>query len=252
MTRHNAVCLLSGGLDSAVTAFLARDRGYQIYALSFRYGQRHTKELSCAKKIATTVHAHDHLIFDVDLSRFGHSSLLSTSAELIRTHRLADIGHTIPSTYVPARNTVFLSLGLAYAETIGADAIFIGVNALDYSGYPDCRPEYIDAFQHLASLATKRGIKGKTITIEAPLLHFTKAEIIQKGVKLHVPFQYTWSCYRGGTTACGRCDSCLLRLKGFQDAHHKDPLAYHAYPPWYQASPRKKTKATPAQKKQRT
>jgi 7-cyano-7-deazaguanine synthase len=225
MTKR-AVCLISGGLDSAVTAFIAKKQGYKLYALSFRYGQRHTKELSCAKKIAKAVGVIDHIIINIDLQKFGGSSLFSVSSLKIKNHTLKDIGKTIPSTYVPARNTVFLSLALSYAEAINATAIFIGVNAVDYSAYPDCRPNYIRAYQHLANLATKHGVKGKTIRINAPLLSLTKAEIIKTGVKLNVPFGETWSCYRGDAKACGRCDSCLLRLKGFQGAKVKDPISY--------------------------
>lgn len=231
--KKKAICLISGGLDSCVTAFLAKEQGYNLYALSFRYGQRHAKEITCAKKIAKAVGSKKHIVFDVDLGRFGGSSLLSSSSHSIQHRTINDIGKTIPSTYVPARNTVFLSLALAYAEAIDADAIFIGATAVDYSGYPDCRPEYIKAYQHLASLATKKSVERKTIRIEAPLLHFTKSEIIKTGVKLKVPFEQTWSCYRGGKKACGRCDSCLLRLKGFQEAGIHDPLQYQMLPPWY-------------------
>jgi 7-cyano-7-deazaguanine synthase len=216
--KKKAICLISGGLDSCVTAFIAKKQGYDLYALSFRYGQRHTKELACAKNIAKAAGVKNHIIFNVDLSKFGGSSLLSSSSRLIHHHSLKNIGKTIPSTYVPARNTVFLSLALSYAEAIGAEAIFIGANAVDYSGYPDCRPEFIKAYQHLAQLATKRGVEGKPIRIEAPLLHLTKSEIIKTGMKLKAPLHKTWSCYRGEKKACGRCDSCLLRLKGFQEA----------------------------------
>ena len=225
MTKK-AVCLLSGGLDSAVCAFIAKKQGYEIYALSFRYGQRHTKELTCAKKISKAVGAKNHIILPLDLEIFGGSSLFKRSTRNIDHHSLKDIGKTIPSTYVPARNTIFLSYALAYAETIHADAIFIGVNAVDYSAYPDCRPAYITRFQQLANIATRQGAEGKKININAPLLRLTKGEIIKKGVELHVPFSKTWSCYQGSAKACGRCDSCLLRLKGFREANVKDPLQY--------------------------
>jgi len=228
-----AVCLISGGLDSSVTSFIAKERGFDIYALSFTYGQRHEKETLCAKKIAKTVGAKDHVVLDVDLGKFGGSSLVDRSSGSIPIHDMNDIGNKIPSTYVPARNTVFLSLALAYAETIDADAIFIGINAVDYSGYPDCRPIYIEAYQKMANLATKKGVEGKPIKIEAPLLHLTKSEIIQKGKDLNAPFENTWSCYRGEKIACGQCDSCLLRLKGFKDAGVKDPLKYETLPEWY-------------------
>ena len=225
MTKK-AVCLISGGLDSAVTTFIAKKQGYDIYALSFRYGQRHVKELSCAKKIGKAVGAKNHIILPIDLQKFGGSSLLSSSTKKITNHVVKDIGKRIPSTYVPARNTIFLSFALAYAETINAEAIFIGVNAVDYSAYPDCRPKYVKMFQQLANVATRQGVEGKTVRIKTPLLHLTKAEIVKRGAKMNVPFSKTWSCYQGETIACGRCGSCLLRLKGFQEAKVKDPLTY--------------------------
>ena len=231
--KKKAVCLLSGGLDSCVTIFLAKDLGYDVYALSFRYGQRHAKELLCAKRVAHAVGAKEHIVFDLPLNRFGGSALFASTAKKIRDHPLNEIGRTIPPTYVPARNTVFLSLALAYAEALDAEAILIGANAVDYSGYPDCRPEYIAAFQKLAALATQQGVRGKKVRIVAPLLRLSKAEIVKTGVKLHVPFETTWSCYRGGAKACGTCDSCLLRLKGFQEAGVKDPIEYTSVPPWY-------------------
>jgi len=228
-----AVCLISGGLDSCVTSFIAKEQGYEIYALSFNYGQLHKKELDCSNKIAQAVGVENRIILDVDFQKFGKSSLLNASADSIQDHNLKDITGEIPSTYVPARNTVFLSMALAYAESIDADAMFIGVNAVDYSGYPDCRPEYIQAYQKMADLATKKGIEGRPIKIEAPLLQLTKSEIIKTGLKLNAPLVDTWSCYRGGELACGRCDSCVLRLKGFKDAGVEDPIQYEHYPDWY-------------------
>ncbi len=228
-----AVCLISGGLDSCVTSFIAKEQGYEIYAISFNYGQLHKKEIDSSNKIAQAVGVKDHIMLDVDFQKFGKSSLFKTSSDPIQDHDLKDIGKEIPSTYVPARNTVFLSLALAYAESIDADAIFIGANAVDYSGYPDCRPEYIQAYQKMADLATKKGVEGRSIKIEAPLLQLTKSEIIKTGLKLDVPLADTWSCYRGGELACGRCDSCVLRLKGFKDVGVEDPIQYAYYPDWY-------------------
>jgi 7-cyano-7-deazaguanine synthase len=221
-----AVCLISGGIDSCVTAHLAKKDGYDIYALTFNYGQRHKKEVECAKKIASSLNAKKHVLLDIDLAKFGGSSLTDNSKSIERDHTLDEIGKTIPSTYVPGRNTVFLSIALAYAESIDADAIYIGVTSADYSGYPDCRPEYIEAFQKMANLANKRGVEGKPIKIFAPLIHMTKAQIINEGTKLRVQFENTWSCYAGDKKACGRCDSCLLRLKGFKEAGIKDPIEY--------------------------
>ncbi len=227
-----AVCLISGGLDSSVTAYTAKNEGYELYAITFNYKQKHRREIESAKKIAESVGVKKHIVFDIDLSVFGGSSLVDEKMEIQKNSKLEDIGKKIPSTYVPARNTVFLSIGLAYAEVVHADAIFIGVTAMDYSGYPDCRPEYIKAFQRLANIATKRGVEGKKVEIKAPLLFMNKSEIIRKGAKLGVPFEKTWSCYQGGEKACGICDSCLLRLKGFKDAGLKDPLEYESLPDW--------------------
>lgn len=227
-----AVCLISGGLDSCVTAFIAKNKGYEIYALSFNYGQRHDKEITSAENVARAVDAKKHIVFDLNLSIFGGSSLVDKKQNPELDHKLDEIGKKIPSTYVPARNTIFLSIALAYAETVDADAIFIGATATDYSGYPDCRPEYFKAFQKLFNLATKKGVEGKEIKIETPLLNLSKADIIKKGLKLNVPFDKTWSCYLGKNSACGRCDSCLLRLKGFKQAGLKDPLDYETYPDW--------------------
>ncbi len=229
---QSAVCLVSGGIDSCVTAFIARKEGHDVYALSFNYGQRHKKEIECAKDVSSAVKAKDHIIFDLDLHRFGKSSLVDASSDIPESYNLENIGKTIPSTYVPARNTVFLSIALAYAEAIDADTIFIGATAQDYSGYPDCRPEYIKTYQKMADLATKRGVEGKSIRIEAPLLYLTKAEIIKRGLELYAPLEKTWSCYQGGRKACGKCDSCLLRLKGFKEAGYRDPIEYKFIPSW--------------------
>ena len=227
----NAVCLLSGGLDSAVTAYAAKHDGYTIHALSFSYGQRHDRELASAKAIAESLGAMDHKILTLPLDQIGGSSL--TSAEPVCDHAFENIGAEIPRTYVPARNTIFLSFGLAYGEVVGAESLYIGVNAVDFSGYPDCRPEYVTAFQRLAEVATKQAVEGCPIKIQAPLLTLSKADIVRLGIQLKVPFEKTWSCYRGGAKACGRCDSCLLRLRGFQDAGIPDPLPYETYPAWY-------------------
>jgi 7-cyano-7-deazaguanine synthase len=231
--RKKAVCLISGGLDSCVTANIAKNEGYDIYALSFNYCQRHNKEIESSKKIASAVNAKNHILFDIDLSKFGGSSLTEESLSPEKDHSLDEIGKTIPNTYVPARNTIFLSIGLAYAEILDADAIFIGTTATDYSGYPDCRPEYIKAFQDMTTVATKKGVEGKTIEIKAPLLNMSKAGIIKKGLELKAPLEKTWSCYMGGIKACGRCDSCLLRLKGFKEAQARDPIEYEHLPDWY-------------------
>ncbi len=220
-----AVCLISGGLDSCVTAHIAKNQGYQMYGLSFKYGQRHKKELKCAKDIGESVDVKDHIFFSLDLSQFGGSSLVDKTIE-IEDNKLEDIGKTIPSTYVPARNTIFLSIALAYAEVIDANSIFIGVTTTDFSGYPDCRPEFIDSFQKMANLATKKGIEKKPVQIKTPLLYMSKADIIKEGVNLKAPFEKTWSCYKGKGKACGKCDSCKLRLKGFKEVGIEDPIKY--------------------------
>jgi 7-cyano-7-deazaguanine synthase len=227
--KKPAVILLSGGLDSTTVLAIAKSQDYDPYALSFRYGQRHAVELEAAGRVAAAQGVRRHVIADIDLRVFGGSSLTSDIA--VPKHQAADeLSDEIPSTYVPARNTIFLSFALAYAETVGAQDIFIGVNALDYSGYPDCRPEYISAFQNMANLATKAGVEGQQLTIHTPLITLTKAEIIATGLGLGVDYGLTSSCYDPDYSGnpCGHCDSCLLRLKGFAEAGHTDPLTYQA------------------------
>ena len=220
-----AVVLLSGGLDSYTAAAIAKAEGYQLYALSIRYGQVHAREIEAARAVAKALGVVRHLELAVDLASFGGSSLLG-AGDIPKDRALED-DDGIPSTYVPARNTVFLSLALAWAEVVGAEAIVIGVNALDYSGYPDCRPEYLDAFVRLASLATKAGVEGARLTILAPLVHLSKAEIIRCGAGLGLDYGLTHSCYdpRPNGAPCGRCDSCRLRAKGFAEAGVPDPVA---------------------------
>lgn len=224
---RKAVVLLSGGLDSSTVLAMAQADGYEMHALSFRYGQRHSFELECAAKIAKKAGV-KHVILDLDLSRFGGSALTSDIA-VPKDRNEAEMAGEIPVTYVPARNTVFLSCALAAAEALGTGDIFIGVNALDYSGYPDCRPEYIEAFQTMANLATKGGVEGTLpVTIHTPLLHLTKAQIVEKGMTLGVDYAMTTSCYdpTSDGAACGHCDACQLRLKGFRDAGLSDPSRY--------------------------
>jgi 7-cyano-7-deazaguanine synthase len=220
---RSAVVLLSGGLDSYTAAAIARAEGFRLFALTLRYGQRHARELEAARAVAAALGVERHLELAVDLSAFGGSSL--TTSVPVPKDRPLDAGG-IPSTYVPARNTVFLALSLAWAETLDATDIFIGVNALDYSGYPDCRPEFIEAFERLASLATAQGVGGARIRIHAPLQHLGKAEIIRKGASLGLDYGLTHSCYDPGEGGqpCGRCDSCTLRAAGFAGAGIADPV----------------------------
>jgi 7-cyano-7-deazaguanine synthase len=220
-----AVVLLSGGLDSYTAAAIAREEGYELFALTIRYGQVHAREVAAAREVARALAVERHIELDVDLARFGGSALVGTGA--IPKDRALDREHDIPSTYVPARNTVFLSLALAWAEVVGADAIVIGVNALDYSGYPDCRPEYLEAFERLAALATKAGVEGHRLEVLAPLLRMSKAQIIRRGMSLGVDYALTHSCYDPAPDGrpCGRCDSCRLRARGFEEAGIADPAA---------------------------
>ena len=223
-----AVILLSGGLDSATCLALAREEGFSPYALSFRYGQRHEFELDSAKAVASSLGVSGHVITNIDLRAFG-SSALTDDIDVPKDSDKFSITEDIPITYVPARNTIFLSFSLAYAEVIGANDIYIGVNALDYSGYPDCRPEYINSFQNMANLATRAGVEGDgSIIIHTPLINMTKAEIIRKGTQLGVDYSLTHSCYdpKVDGTSCGHCDACLLRLKGFKEVGLTDPLTY--------------------------
>ncbi len=226
MTR--AIVLLSGGLDSTVAATLAKERGFEIHALSFDYGQRHTRELESAKLVAKTLGCASHTVLHLPIGAYGASALTDKAIAVPTGRDEAQMGGDIPPTYVPARNIVFLSLALGLAEARDADAIFIGANALDYSGYPDCRPEFFDAFTEMARLGTKRGVEGRPVRIEVPLQHMTKADIVREGKRIGAPLELTWSCYQGGDKACGICDSCVLRLKGFREAGSQDPITYSA------------------------
>ena len=221
-----AVALLSGGLDSTTTLAIAKTEGFEIYALSFRYGQRHQVELDNASCVAKAIGVAQHIVVDIDLRLFGGSALTS-DIEVPKNRSSIEMGSGIPVTYVPARNTIFLSFALAWAEVLEADNIFIGVNALDYSGYPDCRPEFINAYEKMANLATKSAVEGAhKIKIHTPLIHLTKAQIIQRGLELDVDYSITCSCYDPAPNGapCGNCDSCLLRAKGFAEAGLVDPL----------------------------
>lgn len=226
-----AVVLLSGGLDSATTLAIAQRARFEVFAMTFRYGQRHEAEIEAARRVVTRSGVSQHIVVDIDLRLFGGSALTSDIA-VPKGRALADMGHGIPITYVPARNTIFLSFALAWAETLKAQDIFIGVNALDYSGYPDCRPEYIAAYQQMANLATREGVEGRQqLRIHTPLIHLSKAEIIQRGLELGVDYSITSTCYDPNTEgeACGGCDACQLRLKGFAANGLRDPAAYQAH-----------------------
>ncbi|MEZ4424960.1 MAG: 7-cyano-7-deazaguanine synthase QueC [Gemmatimonadota bacterium] len=227
MTDRKAVVLLSGGLDSTTTLAVAKSQGYVPFALSFRYGQRHAVELRAAARVAAALGAADHVIAPIDLRLFGGSAL-TADIPVPKGRGLEVISEGIPVTYVPARNTIFLSFALAWAEVLGAMDVFLGVNALDYSGYPDCRPEFISAFEHLANLATKAGVEGARFKLHTPLISLRKSEIVQLGSRLGVDYGLTVSCYdpTDDGVACGLCDSCLLRLRGFAEAGLVDPATY--------------------------
>jgi 7-cyano-7-deazaguanine synthase len=222
-----AVILLSGGIDSTTTLAIAIADGYEVYALSFEYGQRHQIEIEAARRVADSLGAKKHRVARLDLRIFGGSAL-TDNVDVPKQRSETEIAHDIPVTYVPARNTIFLAYALAWAEVIPASDIFLGVNAIDYSGYPDCRPEFIEAFETLANVGTKAGIEGRRFHIHAPLIKFSKAEIIRKAVELGVDLSLTHSCYDPSPEgfACGECDSCLLRLKAFREAGIKDPIPY--------------------------
>ena len=227
-----AVVLLSGGVDSTTTLAIAKHEGFRAHALTFQYGQRHAIEVTAARRVAQTIGVERHVIVDIDLRVFGGSALTDELA-VPKNRSLDEMAGGIPNTYVPARNTVFLAYALAFAEVTEGEDIFIGVNALDYSGYPDCRPEYIHAFEAMANLATKAAVEGRQrLRLHTPLVQLTKAQIIQRGRELGVDFGLTHSCYDPSPdgTSCGQCDSCLLRLKGFAEAGVADPLSYRARP----------------------
>ncbi|HJT24627.1 MAG TPA: 7-cyano-7-deazaguanine synthase QueC [bacterium] len=224
--RKKAVVLVSGGLDSTTCLAIAKKQGFELYALTLSYGQRHKVELAAARKVAKAYGVKKHLELEVPLTAFGGSALTDKKIKVPKQRSLKEMGKGIPTTYVPARNTVFLSMALAWAEALGVQDIFIGVNALDYSGYPDCRPEFIQAYERLAKLATKKGVEGRwKLKVHTPLIHMSKAQIIKKGISLGVDYGLTWSCYDPSPKGrpCGRCDSCLLRAKGFAAAGKSDP-----------------------------
>jgi len=230
MTKPKAVVLLSGGLDSTTTLAIAKEQGFEPYALTFRYGQRHEAEIEAAQRVAARMGVAQHIVALIDLRMFGGSALTSDVA-VPKGRPIDEMSHGIPITYVPARNTVFLSFALAWAEVLKSQDIFIGVNALDYSGYPDCRPEYIEAYQRMANLATREGVEGRQkLQIHTPLIHLTKGQIIQRGLDLGADYSLTSTCYDPGPKgeACAECDACLLRLKGFAENGMSDPVAYRS------------------------
>ena len=230
MSPHpSAVVLLSGGMDSATTAAIALSQGFNVHALTFRYGQRHSVELEAARRVSKHLGLRRHIVLDIDLRPFGGSALTG-ELEIPKDTPMEQIGQRIPTTYVPARNTIFLAFALGWAEVLGASDIFIGANAMDYSGYPDCRPEYMQAFTRMANLATRAGVEeGRRLTIHTPLIELSKREIIERGRALGVDYSITLTCYDPSAdgAACGHCEACLIRLKGFREAGLEDPAPYH-------------------------
>lgn len=221
-----AVVLLSGGLDSSTVLAMAKEKGYDIVALTFDYGQKHLRELNSARKVAKHYKIKEHVVIPLDIGQHLQSSLTQNSLAIPEGDTRNGRPSSIPTTYVPSRNIIFLSIAASIAESRGAERIFIAVNSVDFSGYPDCTPEFLEAFQRVLIVGTKAGRMGKMLKIEAPILEMSKADIVKEAMRLRVPLELTWSCYRGGVKACGRCDSCLLRLRGFAEAGVDDPLEY--------------------------
>jgi 7-cyano-7-deazaguanine synthase len=221
-----SVVLLSGGLDSTVTLAYALSKGEEVIPITINYGQRHGRELRAARDVASYYSLREHMIMDIDLTNFSTSALISQKIDVPEVISAEKIGREIPVTYVPARNIIFLSIAAGLCESVGAERLYIGANAVDYSGYPDCRAQFFRDFQRVLDVGTKAGVEGKPVRIVTPIIDLTKAQIIKLGRDLNAPIHLTWSCYRGGERACGRCDSCLLRLKGFEDAGLKDPIEY--------------------------
>jgi 7-cyano-7-deazaguanine synthase len=221
-----AIVLLSGGLDSSTVLAMAKERGFDLVAVTFDYGQKHRRELQSAKKIAEAAGVKEHIVIPLDLGKYLRSSLTQKGMEIPKHRKVKDISSDIPDTYVPSRNIVFLSIASSIAESRGSEAIFIAANAVDFSGYPDCTPEFLRSFQKVLEVGTKAGREGRAVKVEAPLLKMTKGEIVKEALRLKVPLKHTWSCYEGGEKACGLCDSCQLRRRGFSQAGAKDPIEY--------------------------
>jgi len=227
---EEAIVLLSGGLDSSTVLAIAEERGLAVTALTFDYGQKHRRELNSARRVARHFKVSEHIVIPLDLGNLLRSSLTSDAMEIPQGRTREEVSSGIPSTYVPSRNIIFLSIAASIAESRGAGAVFIAANSVDFSGYPDCTPEFLEAFQKMLDVGTKAGKEGVGVRVEAPILLLSKSEIVKEAVRLKVPLELTWSCYRGGAKACGRCDSCLLRLEGFEKAGVPDPLEYEVKP----------------------